>query len=214
LYIFRNDSYGANKSNKDMYNSRYAKGVNTNTLNEYEEQPEQQTAEQQSDQQAHHQGNEKDTLGKDSKTLGKDDSKEGQRIAIDRDKGGAGKDGKTSNKKPKKTVKKTVKKTDDFDEKLKSLKAVEPPPLKMPNPGDMSFERDSISAKDRKNKIIEELRGQLRKAKNERVDLEKQRDHKVRRAKSLQTQTLQKRNQGNDGFYCLSWFCCASRHLP
>lgn len=110
-----------------------------------------------------------------------------------------GKDTKHITRKPtKKTVKKTVKKPeDDFDAKLKKLKHVEPPPLAIPDPGDVSFERDSHSAKERKQKIIEELRGQLRKSKNERVDLEKQRDQKVRKAKSLQTQTLQKRNQGN-----------------
>lgn len=110
-----------------------------------------------------------------------------------------GKETKNPTRKPKKIVKKPVKKpADDLEERLKKLKKVEPPPIAVPDPGSVTFERDTHSAKERKQKVIEELRGQLRKAKNERVDLEKQRDQKVRRAKSLQTQTLQKRNQGND----------------
>ncbi|XP_031567882.1 myb-like protein V [Actinia tenebrosa] len=184
-----NDSFGTKKNNKEFHDI-LVNGVNSSALDENEEL---------AGQQAFNKGNEGDPHAKDSKTM-RGDGKGEQNIAKLSDKDGAGKDGvgkdgKTSHKKTKKTVKKTVKKTDDFDEKLKNLKAVEPPPLQIPDHGDMSLEKDTPSAKDRKHKIVEELRGELRKTKNERVDLEKQRDQKVRKAKSLQTQTLQKRNQ-------------------
>lgn len=121
----------------------------------------------------------------------------------------ATKDNKVVARKPKKPVKKPTKKpSDDLEEKLRKLKTVEPQPIAVPDPGSVTFERDTHSSKERKQKIIEDFRGQLRKAKNERVDLEKQRDQKVRRAKSLQTQTLQKRNQGNLG----SLFLYYERH--
>ena len=45
------------------------------------------------------------------------------------------------------------------------------------------------------NREIEELKAELRKAKNARVETEKERESKVRRAKMLQNQMLQKRNQ-------------------
>lgn len=196
MFVFfpRNDSYGTKKNIKELHD-RLANGMNSSALYENEELAGQHAFK----------GNEEDAHGKDSKTT-EGDGKGRENIKKHGDKDGASKDSKTSHRKPKKTVKKTVKKTDDLDEKLKNLKAVEPPPLKIPDHGDISFEKDTPSAKDRKHKIIEELRGELRKAKNERVDLEKQRDQKVRRAKSLQTQTLQKRNQGNHRFF-FSWIC-------
>lgn len=74
-------------------------------------------------------------------------------------------------------------------------KVLTPPPMTYPKKGDKEMEKDTASAKDRKRHEIEELKAELRKAKNARVDMEKERESKVRRAKMLQNQMLQKRNQ-------------------
>ncbi|EDO46192.1 predicted protein [Nematostella vectensis] len=107
-------------------------------------------------------------------------------------------DAKNAKKTKKAATKKPAKKADDFEQPLKIPKVPVPPPLQMPDIGDAPLVKDTSSAKDRKQKVIEELRGELRRAKNERVDLEKQREQKVRRAKTLQTQTMQKRNQSKN----------------
>ena len=101
--------------------------------------------------------------------------------------------------KGKKVVKKPAKKpVETLDEKYKIPqipKAPTPPPTKYPERGNKTFGEDTASAKDRKRREIEELKAELRKAKNARVETEKERESKVRRAKMLQNQMLQKRNQ-------------------
>lgn len=101
--------------------------------------------------------------------------------------------------KGKKVVKKPAKKpVETLDEKYKIPqipKAPTPPPMKYPQRGNKEFGEDTASAKDRKRQEIEELKAELRKAKNARVETEKERESKVRRAKMLQNQMLQKRNQ-------------------
>lgn len=113
----------------------------------------------------------------------------------------AKKDGVKGNAaKGKKVVKKPAKKpVETLDEKYKIPqipKAPTPPPMKYPERGNKEFGEDTASAKDRKRREIEELKAELRKAKNARVETEKERESKVRRAKMLQNQMLQKRNQG------------------
>jgi len=116
-------------------------------------------------------------------------------------KDGAKKDGVKGNAaKGKKLVKKPAKKpAENLDEKYKIPqipKAPTPPPMKYPERGNKELGEDTASAKDRKRREIEELKAELRKAKNARVETEKERESKVRRAKMLQNQMLQKRNQG------------------
>jgi len=121
-------------------------------------------------------------------------------------KDGAKKDGVKGNAaKGKKVVKKPAKKpVETLDEKYKIPqipKAPTPPPMKYPERGNKEFREETASAKDRKRREIEELKAELRKAKNARVETEKERESKVRRAKMLQNQMLQKRNQGGS-FTC------------
>ena len=118
----------------------------------------------------------------------------------------AKKDGVKGNAaKGKKVVKKPAKKpVETLDEKYKIPqipKAPTPPPMKHPERGNKTFGEDTASAKDRKRQEIEELKAELRKAKNARVETEKERESKVRRAKMLQNQMLQKRNQCRFKFY-------------
>ncbi|KAJ7383025.1 spermatogenesis-associated C-terminus [Desmophyllum pertusum] len=118
-------------------------------------------------------------------------------------KDGSKKDGAKGNAaKGKKTVKKSVKKpVETLDDKFKIPqipKVPTPPPMKYPQRGTKELGEDTASAKDRKHREIEELKAQLRKAKNARVDTEKERESKVRRAKMLQNQMLQKRNQSKN----------------
>lgn len=101
--------------------------------------------------------------------------------------------------KGKKVAKKPAKKpTEILEDKFKIPqipKVPTPPPMTYLKKGDKEMEKDTTSAKDRKRHEIEELKAELRKAKNARVDMEKERESKVRRAKMLQNQMLQKRNQ-------------------
>ena len=101
--------------------------------------------------------------------------------------------------KGKKVAKKPAKKpTEILEDKYKIPqipKVPTPPPMTYPRKGEKEMEKDTASAKDRKRHEIEELKAELRKAKNARVDMEKERESKVRRAKMLQNQMLQKRNQ-------------------
>ena len=115
-------------------------------------------------------------------------------------KDGSKKDGAKGNAaKGKKTVKKPAKKpAETLDDKFKIPqipKVPTPPPMKYPQRGTKELGEDTASAKDRKHREIEQLKAELRKAKNARVDTEKERESKVRRAKMLQNQMLQKRNQ-------------------
>ena len=115
-------------------------------------------------------------------------------------KDGAKKDGVKGNAvKGKKVAKKPAKKpVETLDEKYKIPqipKVPTPPPMKYPQRGNKEVGEDTTSAKDRKRREIEELKAELRKAKNARVETEKERESKVRRAKMLQNQMLQKRNQ-------------------
>ena len=107
----------------------------------------------------------------------------------DKTKGNAPKGKKPTSKKP-------AKKSDTLEDKFRIPKMSAPPPIKMPARGDKDLEKDSGSAKDRKAQEIEQLKAELRHAKQERVDVEKDREQKMRRAKNVQNQTLQKRNQG------------------
>ncbi|XP_078354540.1 uncharacterized protein LOC144639159 isoform X1 [Oculina patagonica] len=104
--------------------------------------------------------------------------------------------------KGKKTAKKPVKKpVETLDEKYKIPpipKVPTPPPMKYPQRGNKDLGEDTPSAKDRKRRELEELKAELRKAKNARVDTEKERESKVRRAKMLQNQILQKKNQSKN----------------
>lgn len=68
-------------------------------------------------------------------------------------------------------------------------------PVKQHKQREKGLEQETASAKDIKQREIEKLRADLRKAKNARVDMEKEREGKVRRAKMLQNQMMQKRNQ-------------------
>lgn len=113
---------------------------------------------------------------------------------------GAKKDGAKGNAaKGKKVVKKPAKKPiETLDEKYKIPeipKVPTPPPMKYPQRGNKDLGEDTPSAKDRKRREIEELKAELRKAKNARMETEKEREAKVRRAKMLQNQILQKKNQ-------------------
>lgn len=115
-------------------------------------------------------------------------------------KDGAKKDGAKGNAaKGKKVVKKPAKKpVETLDEKYKIPeipKVPTPPPMKYLQRGNKDLSEDTPSAKDRKRRELEELKAELRKAKNDRMDTEKQRESKVRRAKMLQNQILQKKNQ-------------------
>ena len=109
--------------------------------------------------------------------------------------------------KGKKIVKKPAKKpTESLEDKFKIPqlpKVPTPLPMKYPQRGDKELGEDTASAKDRKRREIEELKAELRKAKNARVDMEKEREAKVRRAKMLQNQMMQKRNQCKCHNYCL-----------
>ena len=137
----------------------------------------------------------KDTpkVDEDVRAAGKGANKIGAKDAAKKDgvKGNAGKG--------KKVVKKPARKpVETLDEKYKIPqipKAPTPPPTKYPEKGNNEFGKDTASAKDRKRREIEELKAELRKAKNARVETEKERESKVRRAKMLQNQMLQKRNQ-------------------
>ena len=137
----------------------------------------------------------KDTpkVDEDVRAAGKGADKIGAKDAAKKDgvKGNAGKG--------KKVVKKPARKpVETLDEKYKIPqipKAPTPPPTKYPEKGNNEFGKDTASAKDRKRREIEELKAELRKAKNARVETEKERESKVRRAKMLQNQMLQKRNQ-------------------
>lgn len=101
--------------------------------------------------------------------------------------------------KGKKIVKKPAKKpAQSLEDKFKIPqlpKVPTPPPMKYPQRGDKELGEDTASVKDKKRREIEELKAELRKAKNARVDMEKEREAKVRRAKMLQNQMMQKRNQ-------------------
>ena len=115
-------------------------------------------------------------------------------------KDGAKKDGVKGNAaKGKKVAKKPAKKpVETLDEKYKIPqipKVPTPPSMKYPQRGNKEVGEDTASAKDSKRREIEELKAELRKAKNARVETEKERESKVRRAKMLQNQMLQKRNQ-------------------
>lgn len=137
----------------------------------------------------------KDTpkIDEDVRTAGKVTNKIGVKDAAKKDgvKGNAAKGKKVAKKPAKKPV-------ETLDEKYKIPqipKVPTPPPMKYPARGNKTLGEDTASAKDRKRREIEELKAELRKAKNARVETEKERESKVRRAKMLQNQMLQKRNQ-------------------
>ena len=143
----------------------------------------------------------KDTpkVDEDVKAAGKVDNKINAKDVAKKDgvKGNATKGKKVAKKPAKKPV-------ETLDEKYKIPqipKAPTPPPTKYPERGNKTFGEDTASAKDRKRREIEELKAELRKAKNARVETEKERESKVRRAKMLQNQMLQKRNQCRCLFY-------------
>lgn len=140
----------------------------------------------------------KDTpkIDEDVRTAGRVANKIGVKDAAKKDgvKGNAAKGKKVAKKPAKKPV-------ETLDEKYKIPqipKVPTPPPMKYPARGNKTFGEDTASAKDRKRREIEELKAELRKAKNARVETEKERESKVRRAKMLQNQMLQKRNQSKN----------------
>ena len=140
-------------------------------------------------------GNAKEKLLEDrnAEKTGKDGIRKGAKDSTKKE----GVKGNTA--KGKKMVKKPVKKpTESLEDKFKVPeipKISTPPAVKYPKRGNQDMEQDTASAKDRKRHEIEELKAELRKAKNARVDMEKERESKVRQAKMLQNQMMQKRNQ-------------------
>ena len=95
----------------------------------------------------------------------------------------------------KKPAKKPIETLDDKYKIPQIPKVPTPPPMKYPQRGNKELGEDTPSAKDRKRRELEELKAELRKAKNSRVETEKEREAKVRRAKMLQNQIMQKKNQ-------------------
>lgn len=125
-------------------------------------------------------------------------------LSKDNNDGAKAEDFKGTGAKGKKTAKKLAAKkpTENLEDKYKIPEIPKVPAQPTVNyqkeQVEKGFGRDTASAKDKKQHEIEELRAELRKAKNARVDMEKQREGKVRRAKILQNQMMQKRNQSRN----------------
>ena len=139
-------------------------------------------------------GNTKDTTAEVEKTgTSSDDAKDTYGVKNDDVEG-------TGTKVIKKTAKKpAVKKpTENLEDKYKLPEMPKVPNtllVKQHRQRGKGLEQETASAKDMKQLEIEKLRADLRKAKNARVDMEKEREGKVRCAKMLQNQMMQKRNQ-------------------
>lgn len=137
-------------------------------------------------------GNTKDTTAEVEKTgKSSEDAKEKNGVKNNDAEG-------TGTKVIKKTVKKqTVKKpTENLEDRYRLPEMPKNThPVKQHKQREKGLEQETASAKDMKQLEIEKLRADLRKAKNARVDMEKEREGKVRRAKMLQNQMMQKRNQ-------------------
>ena len=141
-------------------------------------------------------GNTKDTSSAENRNTTTITSKDGSKGVKDNTKKDVSRGAAA---KGKKIVKKPAKKpTQSLEDKFKIPqlpKVPTPPPMKYPQRGEKELGEETASAKDKKRREIEELKAELRKAKNARVDMEKEREAKVRRAKMLQNQMMQKRNQ-------------------
>lgn len=145
-------------------------------------------------------GNVKDTLLTEDKIVGlsgKDGSKQGvaDNAKQDGTKGTAAGNATKAKKMGKRPAKKPIENLEDKFKVPQIPKVPTPPPMKYPQRRDKEVGEDTASAKQKKRHEIEELKAELRKAKNARVDMEKEREGKVRRAKMLQNQMMQKRNQ-------------------
>lgn len=146
---------------------------------------------------AGHEGNTKDTTAEDEKTgTSSEDAKEKYGVKNNDAEG-------TGTKIIKKTVKKQVvkKPTENLEDRYRlpeMPKVSNTHPVKQHKQKEKGLEQETASAKDMKQLEIEKLRADLRKAKNARVDMEKEREGKVRRAKMLQNQMMQKRNQSKN----------------